>query len=663
MSAALRIAASMVLLAAGLLGPAWGGALDNFPPVPGWSHATPFEPDDGPFRHGVLLDARAPLLQSPVIADTDGDPSNGLEVAFGTLDGVLHVLGANGTTRWEYNLTQPGCDAGAILPTSIMPAVAPIFGDGVPYVLMGYGGTAGNGCDGGVVALDGRTGALAWRFSTLEWEKHEGYPKENLHGVVVTPAAADTDGDGRMEIAFGSFDRNFYLLEADGTVRWYYHAADTVWSSPRFVQLDDDAPLEVVTASDVSLPHDGGGFIEAFDTGPRYPKRIEFGTGFIWRTQNLGQVPYSSPAIADVLPDEPGDEIVIGNGCYFPPNGGDRPGKWVKIFRLRDGAELKTLDLPPGGTCSSSSPAVGDIDDDGRLEVVVTNGDASDDGGDQVGRVVAWDPENATPKWSTVLHHPMSPPGDPGGNDKSQGFFMSPVIADLDGNGSLEVVVGNYWSVHVLDGRTGTPLTCQSDACGAQPTMFAWGTVKGTPAIADLDGDGTLDVVTVGMHVYSPAGAGFGPSERAMAYAWTGFAGLLGSRPGAQTPYAAPWPMLHGRMDQRPTGGGGRVTDFCGGVPAVSVDRFHCRLSLFLDTVPCTLPPKVASWLTRADKYATASAKRAPRRMLRKAVRALARAQRFVPTVVDESCRASLQATLDEIGPLLTSLAAAAPRK
>src|SRR6185369_10925715 len=127
---------------------------------------------------------------------------------------------------------------------------------------------------------------------TLEWEQQEGYAKEDLHGVVVTPAAADTDGDGLMEIAFGSFDRRFYLLESDGTVRWYYVAADTVYSSARFVQLDDDPPLEVVVASDVTLgPHDGGGYLQAFDTGPRYPKKIDFGTGFIWRTPNLGQVP------------------------------------------------------------------------------------------------------------------------------------------------------------------------------------------------------------------------------------------------------------------------------------------------------------------------------------------------------------------------------------
>src|SRR6185436_4669875 len=459
MCSAFRFVVATTILAVGMPLAALGGAQDNFPPLAGWTHPAAFAPLDAPLRHGMLIDAPYAMLTSPLVADIDGDPSNGREVALGTADGVVRVFGADGTVRWQAALVPPNCDAG-FLPVSFMPTVAPIFGDGVPYLLVGFGGTAGAPCDGGVAAFEGATGHLAWSFSTLEWEKKQGYPKESFHGVVVTPAVADTDGDGRMEIAFGSFDRNFYLLEADGTVRWYYHAADTIWSSPLFMQLDDDPPLEVVTASDITVSkNEGGGYLQAFDTGPRYPSRIEFDTGFLWRTPNLGQVPYSSPAIADVLPDEPGDEIVIGTGCYFPPSGGDRPGKWVKIFRARDGAELKTLDLPPGGTCSSSSPAVGDIDDDGRLEIVVTNGDATDAGGDGVGRIVAWDPETSAPKWSTVPNHPINAPGDASGNDESGGFFMSPVIADLDGNGSLEVIAANHWSVHVLEGRNGTPLT------------------------------------------------------------------------------------------------------------------------------------------------------------------------------------------------------------
>jgi len=660
MCSAFRFLVSTAILTACMPHPAHGGAQDNFPPLAGWSRAAAYTPLDAPLLHGVLLDAPAGLLPSPLVADIDGDLTNGREVAFGTIDGVVRVFGADGTARWQATLVPANCDAG-FLPLSFMPTVAPIFGDGVPYLLIGFGGTAGAGCEGGMAAFEGATGRLAWRFSTLEWEQQQGYPKEDLHGVVVTPAVADTDGDGRMEIAFGSFDRNFYLLEADGTVRWYYHAADSIWSSPLFVQLDDDPQLEVVTASDVTLgKNEGGGYVQAFDTTPRYPMRIEFGTGFLWRTPNLGQVPYSSPDIADVLPEEPGDEIVIGSGCHFPPNGGNRPGKWVKIFRARDGAELKTLDLPPGGTCMSSSPAVGDIDDDGRLEIVISNGEASDAGGDGVGRIVAWDPETSAPKWSTAPYHPLAPPGDANGNDESGGFFMSPVIADLDGNGSLEVIAANHWTVHVLDGRDGTPLTCQNDACGAQPTMFAWGILKSTPAVGDIDGDGALDVVIAGMHVYSPAGGGFDASERALVYAWTDFAPSLGSRPGSQPAYAAPWPMFRGRVEDRPVGSGGRVSDVCLTTEAVSLERLRCRMEQFVATTPCALPSRVTAAIERARRFAAQAAKRPPRRMLRRAARALSKAQRLARTQVDLDCRITVQSTLQELASLALSLAATA---
>jgi hypothetical protein len=659
MCSAFRFVVAAAMLTACMPRPAHGDELDNFPPLPGWSRSTPFTPLDAPLRHGILIDGKFGMLLSPLVADIDGNPANGREVALGTEDGVIHVFGADGSQRWQAALVASNCDAG-FLPVSFMPTVAPIFGNGVPYLIVGFGGTAAPPCDGGVAAFEGATGHLAWTFSTLEWEKQQGYPKEALHGVVVTPAVADTDGDGLMEIAFGSFDRNFYLLEADGTVRWYYHAADTIWSSPVFAQLDDDPPLEVITASDITISkNDGGGYLEAFDTGPRYPTRIEFDTGFLWRTPNLGQVPYSSPALADVLPDEPGDEIVLGTGCYFPPSGGNRPGKWVKIFRARDGAELKTLDLPPGGTCSASSPAIGDIDDDGRLEIVIANGDATDAGGDGLGRIVAWDPETSAPKWSTVPFHPINAPGDVNGNDESGGFFMSPVIADLDGNGSLEVIAANHWSVHVLDGRDGTPLTCQNNACGAQPTMFTYGILKSTPAIADIDGDGALDVVIGGMHVYSPAGGGFDASERALAYAWTGFAHTLRSRPGSQPAFAAPWPMFHGPIDDRPVGGGGHVTDVCLTMATESLEHLRCRMDRLANTPPCALPRRVGPAIAKAQRLA-GKVKRAPRRILRRVARALGKAQRLAAKQADLDCATTLQSELQELIDLALSLSAAA---
>jgi hypothetical protein len=239
---------------------------------------------------------------------------------------------------------------------------------------------------------------------------------------------------------------------------------------------------------------------------------------------------------------------------------------------------------------------------------------------------------------------------------------MSPVIADLDGNGSLEVVVANRWAVDVLEGRDGTPLTCQSTACGAQPTMFAWGSLKSTPAIADIDGDGTLDVVIAGMHIYSPAGSGFGASKRAMIYAWTGFTSTLGSSPGSQPAYAAPWPMFHGRIDDRPVGSGGHVSDVCLTTPEVSLDRLHCRLDQLGAAIPCTLPGKVAASIARGRRLVNQAGPRRARRMLKRAARAFGKAQRLAAAQLADDCRPTADSRLGELATLAQALSAAASR-
>lgn len=519
----------ITLACAALAQPAWAGPRDQPEPLPGWTHP-PKYPDDTARFHGLPLSGAPITFGSPVIAELDGSSGNGKEVVVGGSDGRLYARRSDGTALWEKSVPIAGCSSETLIFGK--PTVGALYGDGAPIVVIGYGdrsGATGRGCDGGVVAYRGSDGQQVWNFSQKAFDAVSVEGTENMYGVITAAALADTDGDGKLEVAFGGLDRNVYLLNHDGTLRWYYHAADSVWSTPLFMNIDGDPQLELIVGTDISAnpnlnpPTQSGGFVYAFETAARSPARIPFQTGYMWRTF-FEQVIYSSPLAGDLLPNNPGLEIAVGSGCYWPV-GATPVGRWVKLIRPSDGSVLQTLNAPG---CVQSSPAAGDIDDDGQLEIVATTR-----GTDGKGHIVAWDPTNPSPKWDKITGDPNS-----GLNDANVDM-QSPVIADLDGNGSLEVLASNFWSVHVLSGKDGAFLTDQGPG-NDLPSLFTWYTLKSTPAVGDINNDGKLDVVIGGSNDVNG-----GPNRgKAHLYAWTNFAGVINSPAGGQAAYSAPWPQF-----------------------------------------------------------------------------------------------------------------------
>jgi len=434
---------------------------------------------------------------SPAVADLDGDPSNGLETVIATSDGTVQVVSSAGTVLWSANTPNKDCAAtpsGDKIHSS--PVVGDLYGTGELYVVVGYGGFRGKPCDGGVIAYRGATGATAWTFSIKNWSQKQRFFAFR-HAVYGTPTLADVDRDGKLEIGFGSFDRNVYLLNPNGSVRWYYNAADTVFPSPVFANVAGDRNLEMIMGTDISgnsrlrPPTKDGGFVYAFKAAVD----VENGKKFLFRSPEIqvwrrafNQVMQASPVVADILPDSAGLEVVVGSGCFFPQGGADRRGKWYRILSASTGRVLKTLAV---SACTPTGAAVGDIDNDGVQEVVVSVSGASSAGGDGVSRLIAWRPATNQVLWSIQPRLGTR-------TDSLGGHYRRvPVIADLNGDGAKEVLVNYQAGVVIVAGQSGEQLSCDSSPC-TKPILRTDSTLQGSPVVADTNGDGILEIIVPG---------------------------------------------------------------------------------------------------------------------------------------------------------------------
>ena len=351
-----------------------------------------------------------------------------------------------------------------------------------PHVVSDYTLTIGNSGNGAftfnITDVSGISPQPGWPTTTGDW-------------VASSPALGDIDGDGYLEVVVGSTDGMVYAWHHDGSkvTGWPKRTGDDVWSSPALGDIDGDDDIEIVVGSgDIvyAWHHDGSNV-----TG--WPKRtsdtmyspalgdidgdgdIEVvvssydGRVYAWHHDgsNVSGWPMatggyvgSSPALGDI--DEDGDiEVVIGSYSY---------GDGIKVHAWHhNGSNVSGWPTTFCGYVVYSSPALGDIDGDGDIEVVI---------GAHWNKVYAWHHDG-----SNVAGWPKTPDG--------YGVFSSPALGDIDGDGDLEVVVSSG-DVHAWhhDGSnvTGWPIP---------PIFHGWyGCISySSPTLGDIDGDGDIEVV------------------------------------------------------------------------------------------------------------------------------------------------------------------------
>jgi outer membrane protein assembly factor BamB len=352
----------------------------------------------------------------PTGGTADLVPGGGLELVVG--DGpYVWAFTCDGEYLWSYH-TGTGSNACS------EPTVADIRDDSTPEVLVVV--------DQAVICLNA-DGKEVWRYRF----DSVGTIQNTSGGVAV----ADLDGDGSLEVlASGMFDNCLYCLHPeDGSINWSFPTGYLVGTAPLVVDLEGDGEPEILFSSYdrhlYCLNQDGTERWNYYTPGSGI-------TGWI----------LSTPAAADV--DDDGYLEVAGSSNYHSLFLLDHEGNLLWEYR--------------SGAYANSSPAIGDIDNDGEQEIVWGFGQY----------VRAYDPDG-TLLWTF---------GVASGTD----VVSSPALADLDGDGTLEIAFGEFhWPP---SGQRAFVV----DHLGNEIWSEVVGGLPGSPIVADLNLDGQLEMAIVG---------------------------------------------------------------------------------------------------------------------------------------------------------------------
>jgi hypothetical protein len=439
-------------------------------------------------------------LASPALADLDGDGKLDVVAA---RHSVLYAWRADGTPIFQTAFGQSASSSPEHGDTRMWasPVVGDLDGDG--QIEIAVGADADSATAMNVAVYDAR-GELRAGFP-----QHFGGADE-----VRSIAAADVDGDGRAEILVNKTSNGpataVYRLDGTMAPGWpeIDHAvcdpappAEACWDFGGYNQnigagdLDGDGVLDVVSSYDAigfGIFHGDG---KPFPTAAAFSDRVVTAVEAYhdlalaeqgWGSGDRSEFTYSPPVIADIDGDGVMNVVLAGDHERSDDTTNRGVTVWVlnpDMTRPAGWTAPKDTGMPLeyGGVGNNivtlaPSPAVGDIDGKKGLEIVVPTYDGKM-------HALTFD---GTELWA----YPFATTGTP------YTGASEPLLVDLNGDGVPEIVFTTFSSG--APGKPDVPAHLVILDAGGNELHKIELSGRGSmaaPAVADLDGDGRLELV------------------------------------------------------------------------------------------------------------------------------------------------------------------------